>query len=185
MIALNRITRAGLAGLFLLGLTGLALAASPKAKAPQAATNSKAATAAGAGPSSKDDRWNVKHQKYEEKNWAFDIVNGNIRFSHGNHKNRDRWFRAYFREGYACGICHSTAVPQDDGKGYVRMSKGEPLATIEEIRDAKDEAYAYGVSMLTCLGNCHNGFTAPSNCDWCHLPQSKPIKEGQKEIKKW
>ncbi|MBI3126306.1 MAG: hypothetical protein HYZ11_01705 [Candidatus Tectomicrobia bacterium] len=184
MIVLNRLKGASLAGLFLLGLTGLALAASPpKSKEPQKKAAKEAVAVPGAA--SADPRWSEKHRKYEEKNWAFDIVNGNIRFSHGNHKNRDRWFRAYFRQGYSCGICHSTAVPQDDGKGYVKMSKGDPLATVEDIRDAKDEAYAYGVSMLTCLGNCHNGFTAPNNCDWCHLPQSKPIKEGQKEIKKW
>ncbi len=124
-------------------------------------------------------------RKYHEENWVFDIQNGNIRFSHGNHKNRDRWFRAYFRKNYECGICHNTSLTVDDGQGGVTLSPGEPLPTVEEIRGAADEPYAYGVKMLTCLGACHNGFTAPKDCAWCHLPESKPIREGQKEILKW
>lgn len=131
-----------------------------------------------------DKRWDVRRRKYTEANWFFDIVNGNIRFSHGNHKNRDRWFRAYFRKNYECGVCHNTSLPTE-GDGGVVLSKGEPLKTVEEIREYADDVYSYGVKMLTCLGNCHNDFTAPGECAWCHLPGSKPIKEGMKKVEKW
>lgn len=122
---------------------------------------------------------------FKEENWVFDIQNGNIRFSHGNHKNRDRWFRAYFRKNYECGICHNTSLPVDDRQGGITLSPGDPLQDVEEIRAAADDPYTYGVKMLTCLNACHNGFTAPKECAWCHLPESKPIREGQKEITKW
>lgn len=124
-------------------------------------------------------------RNFRELNWVFDIQNGNIRFSHGNHKHRDRWFRAYFRKNYDCEVCHNTSIPADDGRGGITLTPGEGFGGVEEIRAAKDEPYAYGVKMLTCLGACHNGFTAPKDCAWCHLPESKPIREGQTEIKKW
>ncbi len=60
-------------------------------------------------------------RSFRENNWAFDIQNGNIRFSHGNHKNRDRWFRAYFRKNYECGVCHNTALPVDDRQGGIEV----------------------------------------------------------------
>lgn len=135
---------------------------------------------AGAG----EQDWTVKRRKYQEVRWYFDIVNGNVRFSHGNHKARDRWFRAYFRKNYECGVCHNTALPKE-GDGGVVLSEGEPLNTVEDVRNAEDDVYAYGVKMLTCLGNCHNNFTAPGDCAWCHLPGSKPIKEGMKKVEKW
>ena len=121
--------------------------------------------------------------KYREQNWFFDIEDGNIRFSHGSHKNRNVWFRAYFRKNYECGICHNTSIPEDRD-GEVKLSKGEPLNTLEDIRDFADEIYPYGVIMLTCLSSCHNGFTAPKKCEWCHLPGSKPLAEGLKEVPK-
>ncbi len=124
-------------------------------------------------------------RQYKEENWVFDILNGNIRFSHGNHKNRDRWFRGYFRGNYECGICHNTSLPIDDGKGGTTLNEGEPYKTVEEIREAIGDIYPYGVKMFTCLNACHNDFTAPKTCPWCHLPGSKPIAEGQKEISKW
>lgn len=133
---------------------------------------------------SPDKRWSVRRREYKEVRWFFDIINGNVRFSHGNHKSRDRWFRAYFRKGYECGICHNTSIPVVGGGGVV-LSEGEPLETVEDIRDFADEIYPYGVTMLTCLGNCHNNFTAPQECAWCHLPGSKPITEGMTKVEKW
>lgn len=124
-------------------------------------------------------------RQYKEENWSFDIANGNIRFSHGNHRNRDRWFRAYFRKDYDCGVCHNNSLPIDDGKGGTTMGEGDPLRTMEEIRAAVGDIYPYGVKMFTCLDACHNGFTAPKDCAWCHLPGSKPIREGQTVVTKW
>ncbi|MCZ6485908.1 MAG: hypothetical protein O6826_09440, partial [Acidobacteria bacterium] len=52
-------------------------------------------------------------RNYGEKRWSFDIQNGLIRFSHGNHSRRDRWFRAYFGTGYSdCSNCHKLEFPE-------------------------------------------------------------------------
>lgn len=122
---------------------------------------------------------------YNEERWVFDILNGNFRFSHGNHRNRDRWFKVYFGgKGFECGICHNSSLPEAYGGG-VRLSEGEPYSTAEEIREAIDDIYPYGVKMLTCLSTCHNDVVAPKECAWCHLPGSKVVKEGVTEITQW
>ena len=115
---------------------------------------------------------------YREKGWFFDIENNNIRFSHGNHNSRDRFFNAYFGTGYEdCGNCHNLGLPYASADG-VLLEQGEHLNTVEDIRDYEDDIYPFGIMMARCFAACHNGFTAPNDCTNCHLPGSKAVTEG-------
>lgn len=113
---------------------------------------------------------------FKEERWVFDFMDKNIRFSHGSHKTRDRWFKIFFGEGYHCGACHNTSLPVEGPEG-VKLTDGEPLTTVEEIREHQFFPFPYGVKMTTCLSSCHNDKIAPGNCDWCHVPGSKPLVE--------
>lgn len=112
---------------------------------------------------------------FKEELWVFDFVDKNIRFSHGSHKARERWFKQYFDSGYKCSVCHNTSIPVEGPNG-VKLSEGEPLNSVEEIKEQKYFPFPYGVKMIGCLGTCHDGKTAPNNCDWCHVPGSKPLQ---------
>jgi len=115
---------------------------------------------------------------YKEKRWFFDVQNANIRFSHGNHKSRDRLFMTYFGTGYEdCGNCHNLGLPYVSEKG-VELADGEHLGTVEDIRDYEDDIYPFGIMMARCFGACHNNLTAPNNCMNCHLPGAKALTEG-------
>lgn len=116
----------------------------------------------------------VPNSVFKEERWVFDFVDRNIRFSHGNHKNRDRWFKRFFQSEYRCGVCHNTSLPVEGPDG-VQLTEGEALETMDEIRAHKFFPFPYGVKMTTCLASCHNNEVAPGNCDWCHVPGSKPV----------
>ena len=115
---------------------------------------------------------------YKEKRWSFDIQNNNIRFSHGNHRTRDRWFNAYFGTGYQdCGNCHNLGLPHITEEG-IKLADGEHLNSIEDIRDYEDDIYPFGIMMARCFEACHNNLTAPNDCMNCHLPGAKALTEG-------
>ena len=115
---------------------------------------------------------------YKEKRWFFDIQNNNIRVSHGNHKSRDRFFKAYFGSGYEdCGNCHNLGLPYIAEKG-VMLADGEHLNSVEDIRDYEDDIYPFGIMMARCFGACHDNLTAPNECTNCHLPGAKALTEG-------
>ena len=115
---------------------------------------------------------------YKEKRWFFDIENNTVRFSHGNHSSRDRWFRAYFGTGYQeCGNCHNLGLPYVSEEGML-LDDGEHLNSVEDIRDYEDDIYPFGIMMARCFESCHNGRTAPNNCMTCHLPGSRALSEG-------
>ena len=115
---------------------------------------------------------------YKEKRWFFDIQNNTIRFSHGNHSSRDRWFKAYFGTGYReCGNCHNLGLPYASEVG-MQLEDGEHLNSVEDIRDYEDDIYPFGIMMSRCFETCHNGLTAPNDCMNCHLPGSRALSEG-------
>jgi cytochrome c5 len=115
---------------------------------------------------------------YKEKRWFFDIENNTIRFSHGNHSTRDRWFKAYFGTGYQeCGNCHNLGLPYASEEG-MQLEDGEHLNSVEDIRDYEDDIYPFGIMMSRCFESCHNGRTAPNDCMNCHLPGSRALSEG-------
>jgi len=115
---------------------------------------------------------------YKEKRWFFDIQNNTIRFSHGNHSTRDRWFKAYFGTGYReCGNCHNLGLPYVSEEGML-LEDGEHLNSVEDIRDYEDDIYPFGIMMARCFDTCHNGRTAPNDCMNCHLPGSRALSEG-------
>jgi len=115
---------------------------------------------------------------YKEKRWFFDIQNNIIRFSHGNHSSRDRWFKAYFGTGYEdCGTCHNLGLPYASEQG-MHLEDGEHLNSVEDIRDYEDDIYPFGIMMARCFDACHNGLTAPNDCMNCHLPGSRALTEG-------
>ncbi|MCH8015383.1 MAG: cytochrome c [Acidobacteria bacterium] len=115
---------------------------------------------------------------YKEKRWFFDIQNNTIRFSHGNHSSRDRWFKAYFGTGYReCGNCHNLGLPYASEVG-MQLEDGEHLNSVEDIRDYEDDIYPFGIMMARCFETCHNGRTAPNDCMNCHLPGSRALSEG-------
>ncbi|MDA2934729.1 cytochrome c [Acidobacteria bacterium AH-259-D05] len=117
-------------------------------------------------------------RNYREKRWFFDIQNNNIRFSHGNHKSRDRYFKAYFGTEYEdCGNCHNLGLPQVGEEG-LQLQDGEHLNTVEDIRDYEDDIYPFGIMMARCFEACHNGLTAPNDCSNCHLPGARALTEG-------
>jgi len=117
-------------------------------------------------------------RNYKEKRWFFDIQNNTIRFSHGNHSSRDRWFKAYFDTGYEdCGTCHNLGLPYASEKG-LQLEDGEHLNSVEDIRDYEDDIYPFGIMMARCFDACHNGLTAPNDCMNCHLPGSRALTEG-------
>ena len=119
---------------------------------------------------------------YKEKRWFFDIENNNIRFSHGNHESRDRWFNAYFGTTFRdCGNCHNLGLPSVTEQG-VQLEDGEHLSTVEDIRDYEDDIYPFGIMMARCFQACHNGLTAPNDCMNCHLPGSKALTEGEASL---
>lgn len=114
-------------------------------------------------------------REYKEKRWAFDIQNDNIRFSHGNHKSRDRFFHAYFGTGYDdCGNCHNLGLLTAGPQGPV-VENGEHLNTVEDIREYESDIVPFGIMMGRCFSACHNGLTAPNDCTNCHLPGSRPL----------
>ncbi len=105
---------------------------------------------------------------FQQKRFSFDIQNGSIRFSHGNHRRRDRWFRAYFGSGYSdCSNCHHLEFPEPE--------EGTRVDFVAEIRKHNKETIPYGVQEKTCL-TCHNNITAPNDCQWCHVPGSPPLQ---------
>ncbi len=107
---------------------------------------------------------------YKLKNWFFDIQNNVVRFSHGNHATRDRWFKTYFGTTFKdCGNCHNLGLPFV-AEGGVLLEDGEHLNTIEDVREYEDDIYPFGIMMARCFGACHNGYTAPNDCKNCHLP---------------
>lgn len=117
-------------------------------------------------------------REYKEKRWSFDIQNNNIRFSHGNHKTRDRLFNAYFGTGYQdCGNCHNLGLLTTGPNGPF-VANGEHLNTVEDIRDYESDIVPFGIMMGRCFQACHNGLTAPNDCTNCHLPGSKPLSGG-------
>lgn len=117
-------------------------------------------------------------REYREARFTFNIQNGNIRFSHGNHKGRERWFQAYFGTGYDdCGVCHNLGLPTVDEYYSVVPGEGEPLNTVEAIREYKNDIFPYGIQEQTCLSSCHDNVTAPNDCEWCHVPDSKPLQQ--------
>lgn len=114
-------------------------------------------------------------RKYKEKRWLFDIQNDNIRFSHGNHKSRDRLFNAYYGTGYdECGNCHNLGLLTAGPEGPV-VENGEHLNTVEDIREYESDIVPFGIMMARCFSACHNGLTAPNDCTNCHLPGSRPV----------
>jgi hypothetical protein len=120
-------------------------------------------------------------REYKEKNWFFDIQNDGIRFSHGNHSNRDRWFKVYAGTTYKdCGNCHNLGLPFASAGG-VLLKDDEHLNSVEDVQDFEDDIYPYGIMMARCFGSCHNGLAASNECINCHLPGSKPVVEGMTE----
>lgn len=114
-------------------------------------------------------------REYKEKRWFFDIQNDNIRFSHGNHKSRDRFFNAYLGTGYEdCGNCHNLGLLTAGPEGPV-VTDGEHLNTVEDIREYEFDIVPFGIMMGRCFSACHNGVTAPNDCTNCHLPGSRPL----------
>ena len=112
---------------------------------------------------------------YKEKRWFFDIENNNIRFSHGNHESRDRWFNAYFGTTFRdCGNCHNLGLLTAGPEGPV-VTDGEHLNTVEDIREYEFDIVPFGIMMGRCFSACHNGVTAPNDCTNCHLPGSRPL----------
>ena len=98
---------------------------------------------------------------YAQQRWSFDIQNGLIRFSHGNHLGRDRWFRAYFGTGYGdCSNCHKLEFPEPDDGGEIDF--------VAEIREHGNDGSPYGIQEASCL-TCHNNVTAPNDCAWPHM----------------
>lgn len=117
-------------------------------------------------------------QAYKEKKWFFDIQNDNIRFSHGNHKSRDRLFNAYFGSTYQdCGNCHNLGLLTVGPDGPV-VEDGEHLNTVETIREYETDIYPFGIMMARCFSACHNNLTAPNDCTNCHLPGSRALTGG-------
>ncbi len=105
---------------------------------------------------------------FQQKRFSFDIQNGSIRFSHGNHRRRDRWFRAYFGSGYSdCSNCHHLEFPEAE--------EGTRVNFVAEIRKHANDTIPYGIQEETCL-SCHNNITAPNDCQWCHVPGSPPLQ---------
>ncbi len=105
---------------------------------------------------------------FQQKRFSFDIQNGSIRFSHGNHQRRDRWFRAYFGSGYSdCSNCHHLEFPEPEEETRVDF--------VAEIRKHDKDTIPYGIQEETCL-SCHNNITAPNDCQWCHVEGSKPLE---------
>ncbi|MDB4444157.1 hypothetical protein N9174_02325 [bacterium] len=121
-------------------------------------------------------------REYAEKRWTFNIQDGNIRFSHGNHKSRDRWFKAYYGTGYDdCGNCHNLGLLKADPVYGVVIGEGERLNTVEAIRAAKDDIFPYGIQQESCF-TCHDGVTtAPADCAWCHVEGSWPLRQADME----
>ena len=69
---------------------------------------------------------------YRQARWAFDIQDGLIRFSHGNHQRRDRWFQAYLGRSYSdCTTCHDVPLPA-----------GTDTATVDFVAEIRGHADA-------------------------------------------